>query len=475
MLFSRFFSIEEQPKDDWFDPILNSDTALFVDPFLIFKEAAESPWSRAHRDLVAHFDRCFQLLAQGNCDYSSLAVRKALSLLTFHEPVEFCLGYTSQGTAGQGGGAGYARAIAQAMCDAIRRGQEDIRHFEELGIFNEGIGPDRISDFTCNILKGHFAEYTTEVAEQHGLPVSPVELECSAVDDQRLRWISVTHDLPINPANGQPILLCPERFLRDLPQIEKTSWWGWHQTQMLRDDVNYEVLTNVDKAFIVRQARENPDSVREYVNQMEGAPPDPYDLDDDPKGAWIWDKASFEFAERNPKKLESPSSVRDLQHMMQIIVQAFRQFIQEGGGWRLLWDSSGKEKPESAAQLLFRGITEHYCRANGIVIDREVELGRGPVDFAFSNGYEARALLEIKKLENGKFWNGLENQLVSYLDSDNCPNGVFLAIQFRDKGHFNERLREVPTRLHVLKERRNDLNIAFEHVVAYPQQSASRL
>jgi hypothetical protein len=88
------------------------------------------------------------------------------------------------------------------------------------------------------------------------------------------------------------------------------------------------------------------------------------------------------------------------------------------------------------------GIARSYCRANNIVVDREVELGRGPVDFKFSNGYARRALLEIKKLHNGKFWNGLEYQLPSYLESDDCPDAWYLAIQYYTRGvSKNRRLR----------------------------------
>ena len=70
----------------------------------------------------------------------------------------------------------------------------------------------------------------------------------------------------------------------------------------------------------------------------------------------------------------------------------------------------------------------------GVVIDREVDLGRDPVDFKFSAGYANRALLEVKKLHNGKFWNGLEHQLTSYLKSDKCDVGRYLAIQYREHG-----------------------------------------
>ena len=58
MLASSHFGIARTEADEWFDPILDRDTELFVDPFLVFKEASD-PWSTAHDEIVAHFNRAF--------------------------------------------------------------------------------------------------------------------------------------------------------------------------------------------------------------------------------------------------------------------------------------------------------------------------------------------------------------------------------------------------------------------------------
>ena len=93
MLFSEAFDLTPTKRDDWFDPILDTDTPLFVDPFLIFKDL-DPEWAGAHEQLVRHFDTCFQLIAQGNRNRRSVPYKKALRLLTFPEPKEICLGCT---------------------------------------------------------------------------------------------------------------------------------------------------------------------------------------------------------------------------------------------------------------------------------------------------------------------------------------------------------------------------------------------
>lgn len=475
MLFSEHYAITRGPDDDWFDPVLNNDTKLFLDPFLVFKEHRSSAWSGAHATIVNHFDLCFQLIAEGNCRPETIPYKKALDLLIFPEPDEICLGYTSQGIKGLGGGKGYARAIASAMVDAIERGKTRLSHFEELGIFNEGIGADRISDITVNILKRDFIAYTQRMAARHGLPLTRQELWASQFDAERKRWVAAPVDVLANPKTGGPLVLVPQRFLRELPQINDQDWWDWYENERLRDDVNYEVLGSVNKRTIVEIARRNPESVAVYMRVKEEEAPLPYDFRKDRKGVWGWYPATKEYVEHHPVQLHHPSNSAEFFSVIDAILGCFAHFVEERGGWHLLWNDDGTEKPEEAAQLLFRGIAEHYCKANGIIIDREVNLGRGPVDFKFSNGQAFRALLEIKKVHNSKFWNGLEEQLPSYLKSDDCTDGWFVAIQYREGGTSEARLKALPQRMADLRMQNPSLNVRYRVIDGQRKLSASKL
>ena len=106
MLASTHFQINRLDEDDWFDAILDIDTKLFMDPFMVFQDKAGF-WAGAYDELVKHFDRAFILIAQGNRDSTTLPYEKALDILEFPEPRELCLGYTAQGTRGAGSAAGY--------------------------------------------------------------------------------------------------------------------------------------------------------------------------------------------------------------------------------------------------------------------------------------------------------------------------------------------------------------------------------
>ncbi|MHB1381050.1 MAG: hypothetical protein ACYCXJ_02360 [Thermoleophilia bacterium] len=473
MYFSDLFHISKTDADDWFDPILINDTKLFVDPFLIFQET-DSAWSGAHDRLIEHFNICFKLIAQGNRNPNSVPYKKAIALLHFPEPREFCLGYTEQGTKGAGGGIGYARLIAKAMENAIARGLEDLRHFEELGVLNEGIGPDRISDLTCNVLRGDFIKYTEEVTLRHSLPTSTVKVGGASFDFKRQAWRSADVNLPINPATNRPLLLVPQRFLRDLPVLNADDWWENYEAEQLRNDLNYEVLGRVRKRDIVAAARRNPGSVREWTEAKEDIEATAYDFSKDPLGVWQWLEEARAFVRREPLVIAPATDDDTFIEVIKLVIQKFKHFVEEQGGWRLLWNDGYTEKPEEAAQLLFKGVAQSYCEANDIVLDREVNLGRGPVDFKFSSGYQQRALLEIKKLHNGKFWNGLSKQLPSYLRSDDCELGWFLTIRYRDHGVTEEWKTEAPEVVKKISHEQG-LRLSTIEVDGRPKPSASKL
>jgi hypothetical protein len=59
MLFSELFNIKKSSKDDRFDPILEVDTELFVDPFLIF-DSKHPFFVDGHRKIISFFNKCFE-------------------------------------------------------------------------------------------------------------------------------------------------------------------------------------------------------------------------------------------------------------------------------------------------------------------------------------------------------------------------------------------------------------------------------
>lgn len=171
-----------------------------------------------------------------------------------------------------------------------------------------------------------------------------------------------------------------------------------------------------------------------------------------------------------------PTEHEDFIALIKVMIDRFRWFVEEQRGWQLLWSdkSYSTEKSEGDIQLLFKGIVHAFCEANDISIDPEVNFGRGPIDFKFSNGYRRRAHLEIKKLDNVRFWKGLSEQLPSYMRSDRVWDGWFLAVSFRETESNKKKISEIEARV-AETSRRTKLNLDFALVDASPKTSASKL
>jgi hypothetical protein len=192
----------------------------------------------------------FLIIAKSTGNEKSPSWRRAEALLSFPEASELCLGYTSEGTGGAGSGRGYATRMARGLWKAVERGKTQIEHFEEIQIFEEGIGADRISDTTLKILRSRFVKYTQSVCDHHKIPTENFQYDEGIFSKEFERWVPQTFRLPKNPYTGSPIILTPQNFLRRLPTINPDDFWDYcytNENETLRLQYSADITKNVDK------------------------------------------------------------------------------------------------------------------------------------------------------------------------------------------------------------------------------------
>jgi hypothetical protein len=472
MRFSEAFNVDLTVKDDWFDPHLQVDTRLFIDPLLLLEAGGE--WAEAHTELIDHFVRCYELVAKAT-SRSSVSAVAARRLLTFPEPWEIGLGYTLESTSGAGSGDRFAGRMADGIAAAIAAGLSHPEHIEEIGILNEQIGADRISDAVANVLKRRFIRYTQQVAQRHGIPLDRHQVKNARCNADVARWITEEVDLPTNPLSGNPVILVPAQILNGLPILNADDWFDSHLNEDIRGQLNLQVGEKVRKSDIVALARRHPDRVRKWAREQTSRRDlNGYDFAEDKLGVVQWDKTPVEFAKANPLEISTATTQGELSALIDHILDQFRHFIEEQRGWSLLWNSDGTEKNEVAAQLVFFGMAQHYLRLFNVEVDREVELGRGPVDFKASSGARIRLLIEVKKAHNGKFWNGLDAQLPSYLVSDQALEGWFVSIRYRNNKASEQRMKELPARVRAAADATRK-SLRYKAIDARRPNSASKL
>lgn len=138
-----------QPELDFVDIELTTDTPLFLDPSA-FYEGEGSFAENCSRNIEQFFETA--LHAAGSEDWDlGLKLLKGLS-----EPDEIQMGFSTGAPQGRGVGQKQAEQIFEAILrsKAIKSGL--IRDLNDALIFVPGIGPDKVSDITTNIIRKHF-------------------------------------------------------------------------------------------------------------------------------------------------------------------------------------------------------------------------------------------------------------------------------------------------------------------------------
>ena len=156
----------------------------------------------------------------------------------------------------------------------------------------------------------------------------------------------------------------------------------------------------------------------------------------------------------------------------------FKHYIEEAGGWWVLWEHTKDDKPvehltERAPQLFFYCIAMAICDPLGILVTRELDVGRGRPDFEFSFGREHRYIVEVKLADNSDLWHNLSEQLPIYLASRRVTQGCYLVVFF-DKVDREKKWAEIEERVRKVKVDKG-LDLEAYAVDANPKPSASRV
>jgi len=158
------------------------------------------------------------------------------------------------------------------------------------------------------------------------------------------------------------------------------------------------------------------------------------------------------------------------------MVGKFRLWVEGKGGWQVFWEGKpgeGRVMPESKMQLIFLGVLDEHFKMAGLRLDREVETGRGPVDFTVTGDRRARVLIEMKRLSNTDFWHGLKAQTPIYMRGQEVKRAIFLAIRYSDTPAATKRWEALQEEAAAVREE-TGLGIEVERIDMLPKPSASK-
>jgi hypothetical protein len=360
--FSRHFKVEPSRLADLgvTDITLAVDTRLFLDPLLIDNCSNQDFAQKAAAQYRKYFENAIKVLAASTA-VGDVAWRAARRMFEFHEIRGTCLGYGAGSIDGSAWGPELVDKVVNTAKAIVDLGVRDPDIFPLLGLLEEGVGPDRISDMTTNVVLDSIVAFNVQVIDVLKLAVEEFTFRGSTVRLVRN---------PFHPKRT-PVLLTPRDVLRPLPTA--SDWDGVAaaaaHNDLLRKRVNSLVAhlwadhASRDKKELRKEALASGNAFQVLLDAVKATKKEPYNLSIDPAGLLRWAPDGERFAQQFPLRIAPPSTL-DLQGVHQVvraIVDQFRQLVEANGLSKSLWVGR-RPLPEKYAQRLFFTVAYCYCK-----------------------------------------------------------------------------------------------------------------
>jgi hypothetical protein len=450
--FSDFFEVSHNQINDYgaFNISLISDLPLFIDPFLLFNSENQE-YQQLHNEIINYLKFLRTKSISGNLDDGLIN-----SWYRFPEIKQTWLGFAVTTNRGSGLGKKFADALNQNLYKFFSDfGKEQITqgsHLEKLCLISDGVGKDNISDFTTNLIHGFLLKYTQDFAVNNIDAQYRLKQKVSRVkfNYNTETWEYGTFDLPYY--DGDYVLLTPKDLLtKDETWINKSDLLDkFHEippsisNDSLRSQVNnyFHKLLPVDpetgepketkkdkKVAAAQTIKEFPEIIDYYIRYKE-------DKGDDAENISSWKVKESErlYIEQFKKLGEKLATTTDFYKLTGDTYEEsyqrilfFKDVVENKDGYRFFYRDDGKRiDRESDVQILYR-LTWFATPSD---INREVNNGRGPVDFKISRGNKDKSLIEFKLAKNTQLKRNLEKQVAIYEKANNTKKSIKVILYF---------------------------------------------
>jgi len=446
LYFNEIFDVDEGVLDDYgaFNIALVVDLPLFADPFLLFN-SNKPEYIALHDGIIDYLIYLRDISLKGG-----LSIGDKKNLFCFPEVSQNWLGFSTTSNAGRGLGIKFASALSENLNTLFQNfGNEQVTqgsHLEKLCLIREGVGRDMISDFTTNLIKRFLCEYTEKFAKEN---LSPEQIQTFAVprvnfSAKTKTWQPGTYELPVH--DGDFVLLTPKDILtKDDAWINKKDFFKDYfdiapaiQNDQLRANINQYFAQMVPKNPTAKEEAEAirktslkyPELIDYYIRHKEdnGEKATKRSRDLVKESLDVYVKQFGKLVD----KLHEESNFYTLKESSDSLGAALeranylKDIIENKGGQKLFYHDGVAVKREADLQILYRLV---WFETN-FDVGREVNDGRGPVDFKISNGAKDKTLIEMKLASNSQLKRNLEKQLPVYQKASDAEGGVKVIIYF---------------------------------------------
>lgn len=449
IFFSDFFNVSPDLIEEYgaFNISLINDLPLFVDPFLLFN-SENSTYQQLHEDII-----CYMRFLKQISLSDSINPHLVEAWFTFSEVKQNWLGFSMRGNEGHGLGKDFANALNRNLNSVFQNfGEETITHsshLEKLCLVRGGVGRDNISDFTTNLIKYFLATYTQEFALKN---LSQNQIKRVRVNKTRFNyntrsWVAEAFYLPY--IKNDYVLLTPKDILtKDESWINRAELLerfpeiaNGLPNEVLRAQVNQYLLRVLSK-----KPKINRKEIQEAISSAVDRFPEVIDYyirvkeSEGDKAVSIAEERVKEvktffvkqihlFVDKylKPSNFYRNSGNTYLEAKERIFF--LKDVIENKGGHWLFYLKGKPIEREADLQILYR-LTWFSTPSD---VSREVNDGRGPVDFKISRSMEDKTLVEFKLAKNSQLEKNLAKQCEIYEKSSDTTHPSLKVILYFSK------------------------------------------
>lgn len=443
--FSDFFEVDKATLESYgaFNVSLINDLPLFIDPFLLF-DSKNAVYQRLHEEIIEYLKFLRDVSATG-----ALTKAHIDHWFRFSEVKQNWLGFSRSGNSGSGLGAQFANTLHKNLHHVFRDfGAERITkssHLEKLCLFSDGVGRDHLSDFVTNLIKQFLLDYTQTFAKDHLRPefVRTVAINRVTFSHEAKRWLPGRYNLPF--MNGDYVILTPKDMLtRDEAWINRGDLLDGIE-DVYQSIPDQQLRSQIDIYFMSRLTEDATDQDRKRL-AAQTVEQFPILLDHFIRAK----EDAADEAHRTSKKKVADTQAQFVDEVSRLVrehlegtafytggnsftesmarVNFLKDIIEHKDGWRIFYINGKAITQEANLQLLYR-LTWFASRMD---VNREVNNGRGPVDYKVSEGSADKTLVEFKLARNSKLKMNLQHQVQIYEKANDTSASITVILYFTD-------------------------------------------
>lgn len=247
MLLSTALGLNQsQPMLDFVDIDLALDFPLYIDPAGFI-----NPRDDFAEKCRADIQDFFRVLMKAISKKDNKRVAELMAAL--REPNETHLGVSKGKPDGRGIGTKQAQRIVRNLQNSVAGKTGLLKDLTDVALFVEGVGADKISDMTTNIIRRHLIEYTQQQFELHGQPIKTNLPTGLLWDSASGNWVNDALDkIPV--VNDERVLLVPKRYVRWRGGLQQAAskYYNHFVTNFIRDE---QLATNGNLVRVVKTKR----------------------------------------------------------------------------------------------------------------------------------------------------------------------------------------------------------------------------